>query len=80
MFKITRREYIHYKGVWVQNIHEFDDDLVVKGKSVDEIVQKIMPHVSNNGILEIYKINELNQEVIPHKIIKVYHQLEPLYS
>lgn len=79
MFKMAKEGSIYFEGIFIKYPEDseigFDDDVIVRAYTVEEIIEKILQIIQDEGILEIYEINMIIRKVKPHKIIYIYNEL-----
>jgi hypothetical protein len=77
LYKKTKQVYFEGYFVAFQDYYEekFDDDLVVRDYSIEKILEKVKQQSDEEGILEIYQIDLINQEVETIKVIEIFNEL-----
>ena len=81
MYKKSHNKNCYLQGVWVKPAGETKssshNDIVIRGKTVKEIVDKILEFTSNqDGIIEIYEINTWSKERKLLKSFRVCNDIE----
>ena len=52
--------------------------MTIKGSTKSEVINEVISHNSNEGIIKLYKINEKNLEAIPIENIIVLNEIQLL--
>ncbi len=77
MSKTFQDKDIYYLYIW--RGEEIVDELILKGNYSEMLIEKIISSTKTNGLIEVYKVDKLNQNFKFHKKITVLNNLE-LYN
>jgi len=67
-----------FAGIWRITKNRITDRITIKGSTKSEIINEVISHDSNEGIIKLYKLNEENLEAIPVENIIVLNEIQLL--
>jgi hypothetical protein len=80
MYKEKECKHVYYEGSFMSYKdyleEQFDNDLVLRNYSMKEILEKNQQISRDDGILEIYQVNTLTNEIKPVKVFHIYNELK----
>ncbi|MBN1802919.1 MAG: hypothetical protein JW891_15530 [Candidatus Lokiarchaeota archaeon] len=84
MFETENKEECCLQGVWKRiadsSKKTLENSIVVKGREIKSIIDRIMELTSDEGVIEIYKLKDNTQKSLPFKTLRVCNDIDLCFS
>ncbi|MFX1398182.1 MAG: hypothetical protein ACFFAS_14200 [Promethearchaeota archaeon] len=81
---MENKEQYSLQGIWKKtggsSKKRPENSIIVRGKEIKHIIDKIMDLTSDEGIIEIYRLKDNTYRTKPFKILKVCNKMDLCYS